>query len=151
MGTRSGDLDPGVMLDLAQRHDADTLRDIVFHQMGLLALSEGESSEMEDLLDSKSDAAKFAVDYFCNQVSGAIGNLTAKAGGIDALVFTGGIGEHSAIIRNNICSTLAFMGIKLDAAANKANSTYVESLGSKPICIIPADEERMIQQLCLHL
>ncbi|NOT20770.1 MAG: hypothetical protein HOP24_10980 [Sideroxydans sp.] len=70
---------------------------------------------------------------------------------IDALVFTGGIGEHSAIIRDKICSTLAFMGIKLDTAANKANSTYVEALGSKPICIIPADEEHMIQQLCLHL
>ncbi|MEQ1533269.1 MAG: acetate kinase [Sideroxydans sp.] len=151
MGTRSGDLDPGVMLELAQRHDTDTLRDIVFHQMGLLALSEGESSEMEDLLASRSAAAKLAVDYFCRQVSGAIGNLSAKAGGIDALIFTGGIGEHSAIIRDKICSTLAFMGIKLDTAANKASSTYVEALGSKPICIIPADEERMIQQLCLHL
>jgi acetate kinase len=151
MGTRSGDLDPGVMLELAQRHDTDTLRDIVFHQMGLLALSEGESSEMEDLLASQSVAAQLAVDYFCRQVSGAIGNLAAKAGGIDALIFTGGIGEHSVIVRDKICSTLAFMGIKLDTAANKANSTYVESLGSKPICIISADEEHMIQQLCLHL
>jgi acetate kinase len=151
MGTRSGDLDPGVILELAQRHDTDTLRDIVFHQMGLLALSEGESSEMADLLVSNSAAAKLAVDYFCRQVSGAIGNLAAKAGGIDALVFTGGIGEHSALIRDKICSTLAFMGVKLDAAANKKNATYVESLGSKRICIIPADEERMIQQLCLQL
>jgi acetate kinase len=151
MGTRSGDLDPGVMLELAQRHNIETLRDIVFHQMGLLALSEGESSEMQELLNSTNAAAKFAVDYFCIQVSGAIGNLAAKAGGIDALVFTGGIGEHSAVIRDKICSTLAFMGIKLDAAANKKNATYVESLGSKPICIIPADEEQIIQQLCLQL
>jgi acetate kinase len=150
MGTRSGDLDPGVMLELAQRHNIETLRDIVFHQMGLLALSEGESSEMQELLNSTNAAAKFAVDYFCIQVSGAIGNLAAKAGGIDALVFTGGIGEHSAVIRDKICSTLAFMGIKLDSAANKKNATYVESLGSKPICIIPADEEQIIQQLCLQ-
>jgi len=149
MGTRSGDLDPGVMLELAQRHDADTLRDIVFHQMGLLALSEGESSEMEDLLDSKSPAAQLAVDYFCRQVSGAIGSLAAKAGGLDALVFTGGIGEHSALIRDKICSPLAFMGIKLDATANTTHATRIESSNDKPICIIPADEERMMQRLCL--
>ena len=81
MGTRSGDMDPGVMLELAQRHDPVTLRDIVFHKMGLLALSDGESSEMSDLLDSKSASAAFAVEYFCRQVSGAIGSLAAKAGG----------------------------------------------------------------------
>jgi len=151
MGTRSGDLDPGVMLELAQRHDSDTLRDIVFHHMGLLALSDGESSEMEDLLASQSAAAKLAVDYFCRQVSGAIGSLAAKAGGLDALVFTGGIGEHSALIRDQICRPLAFMGIQLDAAANATHATRIESPGCKPICLIPADEERMMQQLCLPL
>ena len=149
MGTRSGDLDPGVMLELAQRHDAATLRDIVFHQMGLLALSDGESSEMADLLASASESARFAVNYFCRQVSGSIGSLAAKVGGIDALVFTGGIGENAATIRTEICRTLAFMGIQLDPDANTANATRIEPAGSKPVCVVPADEDLMIQRLCL--
>ena len=150
MGTRSGDLDPGVMLELAQRHDPVALRDIVFHQMGLLALSNGESSEMSDLLASSSAAAKFAVDYFCQQISGAIGSLAAKAGGIDALVFTGGIGEHSARIRSKICAPLEFMGFALNPGANEAQAVDLERAGSKPICIVAADEERMIYRLCLQ-
>lgn len=150
MGTRSGDLDPGVMLELAQRHDAETLRDIVFHRMGLLALSAGESSEMLDLLQSGSADARFAVDYFCRRVSGAIGDLAAKAGGIDALVFTGGIGEHSAPVRAAICRPLAFMGITLDAPANAANAPRIGAMGGKPVCVVPADEARVIRRLCLR-
>lgn len=150
MGTRSGDLDPGVMLELAQQHDIATLRDIVFHKMGMLALSEGESSEMSDLLNSTSASARFAVEYFCRQVSGAIGSLASKAGGIDALVFTGGIGEHSAITRAKICRTLAFMSINLDIARNAAHASRIELTNSKPVCIVPADEERMIYRLCLE-
>jgi len=150
MGTRSGDLDPGVMLELALRHDPITLRDIVFHQMGLLALSDGESSEMSDLLNSQSTSARFAVEYFCSQISGSIGSLAAKAGGIDALVFTGGIGENAANVRAAICRTLSFMGIKLDPAANTENAARIAIAGSKPVCIVTADEERMIRELCLR-
>ncbi|VVC82225.1 acetate kinase [Sideroxydans sp. CL21] len=149
MGTRSGDLDPGVMLELAQRYDPVALRDIVFHKMGLLALSDGESSEMSDLLKSKSAAAGFAVEYFCRQISGAIGSLAAKAGGIDALVFSGGIGENGATVRANICTPLKFMGLGLDQAANLANAARLESADSKPVCIVAADEEHMIHELCL--
>jgi acetate kinase len=151
MGTRSGDLDPGVMLELAQRHDPQTLRDIVFHHMGLLALSEGESSDMGDLLGSSHAAAHFAVAYFCREVRGAIASLAAKAGGIDALVFTGGIGEHSAPIRSEICRRLSFIGIALDTSANDANAPRIELLGSKPVCIITADEEAVMRRLCLEL
>src|SRR5512145_704907 len=104
MGTRSGDLDPGVMLELARRYDAAQLSDLVFHKMGLLALSDGESSEMRDLLASSSAQARFAVEFFCREVRAAIGSLAAKAGGIDALVFSGGIGEHAPRIREAICS-----------------------------------------------
>jgi len=149
MGTRSGDLDPGVMLELAQHHDPLALRDIVFHRMGLLALSDGESSEMSDLLKSKSEAAGFAVAYFCRQVSGAIGSLAAKAGGIDALVFSGGIGENGTTVRASICQPLKFIGIDLDPAANMANATRLDGTGSKPVCIVAADEEHMIHELCL--
>ena len=149
MGTRSGDLDPGVMLELAQHHDPATLRDIVFHQMGLLALSEGESSEMSDLLGSTSASARFAVDYFCRQVSGAIGSLAAKAGGIDALVFTGGIGEHAPSIREQICAPLAFLGFCLDSDANQSGAIRIDGPGAKPALVIPADEEAMIRHLCM--
>ncbi|MDO8207913.1 MAG: acetate kinase [Gallionella sp.] len=149
MGTRSGDLDPGVMLELAQRHDPATLRDIVFHKMGLLALSDNESSEMSDLLGSPSASARFAVDYFCRQVSGAIGSLAAKAGGIDALVFTGGIGEHASGIREQICAPLAFLGLCLDSDANQTNAIRIDRAGTKPALVIPADEEAMIHRLCL--
>ena len=151
MGTRSGDLDPGVMLELAKRYNPETLSDIVFHQMGLLALSDGESSEMSELLSSRSEAANFAVDYFCREVAGAIGALAAKAGGINALVFTGGIGEHVAAIRAKICAQLNFMGINLDALANQADQSRIERDAGKPVLIIPADEEAMIYKLCLAL
>jgi acetate kinase len=149
MGTRSGDIDPGVMLELSKRYDAAQLSDIVFHKMGLLALSNGESSEMGDLLASASEQAKFAVDYFCYQVRAAIGSLAAKAGGIDALVLTGGIGEHSAKIREAICAPLDFLGFAIDGITNRAGATRIEQKNFKPILVIPADEEAMIQRLCL--
>jgi acetate kinase len=149
MGTRSGDLDPGVMLELAKRYDTAQLSDIVFHKMGVLALSGEESSEMADLLASSSEQAKFAVDYFCRQVRAAIGSLAAKAGGIDALVFTGGIGEHAAAIRAKICAPLDFLGFALNDAANNNASVRIERTGYKPALVIPADEEAMIYKLCL--
>lgn len=149
MGTRSGDLDPGVMLELAKRCNAAQLSDMVFHKMGLLALSNGESSEMKDLLSSKSTPAKFAVEYFCCQVRAAIGSLAAKSGGMDALVFTGGIGEHSHQIREAICAPLNFLGLSLDSDANSASLPRIERDGSKPILVVPSDEEEMIHRLCL--
>ncbi|MGZ4954970.1 MAG: acetate/propionate family kinase [Methylobacter sp.] len=151
MGTRSGDLDPGVMLELAKRYDPEKLSDVVFHKMGLMALSSGESSEMNDLLSSHSENAKFAVEYFCRQVRAAIGGFAAKAGGIDALVFTGGIGEHSAEVREKICAPLSFLGFALDQPANDAGSNEIGLAGYKPVLIIPADEEVMIRNLCLGL
>jgi acetate kinase len=151
MGTRSGDLDPGVMLELSKRFDPEQLSDIVFHKMGLWALSDGESSEMSDLLLSDTETAQFAVEYFCQQVRAAIGSLAAKAGGIDALVFTGGIGEHSVAIRKKICTPLAFLGILLDQNTNIAGSIRIEQTGAKPVLILPADEESMICRLCLDL
>jgi len=145
MGTRSGDLDPGVMLELAGRYELPQLSDMVYHRMGLLALSDGESSEMSALLDSSSAAAGFAVEYFCRQVSGAIGSLAARAGGIDALVFTAGIGEHAGYVRQQICEPLEFMGFALDEQATDA--TMLHRSSSKPILCIPADEEGMICRL----
>ncbi|MFZ2311388.1 MAG: acetate kinase [Methylobacter sp.] len=149
MGTRSGDLDPGVMLELAKHYNPEQLSDVVFHKMGLMALSAGESSEMNELLSSNSENAQFAVEYFCRQVRAAIGGFAAKAGGIDALVFSGGIGEHSPEVREKICAPLAFLGITLDQAANHAGMNEIGLAGHKPVLIVPADEEVMIHNLCL--
>lgn len=145
MGTRSGDLDPGVMLELATRYDPDALRELVHHRMGLLALSGGESSEMQVLLASGSEAARFAVEFFCAGVRAAIGAFAAKAGGIDALVFTGGIGEHAPEIRSRVCAPLGFLGFGLDAEANLANAARIEACGTRPVLRVAADEEAVIR------
>jgi acetate kinase len=153
MGTRSGDLDPGIMLELASRYDEIALYDLVYHQMGLLALSDGESNEMSDLATSTSPAARFAIDYYSRQVRAAIGAYAAKSGGIDALVFTGGIGEHAAIVRQLTCEPLGFLGFTLDASRNLQHASQLHTATSKPILIIPADEEQEIARLvraCLH-
>ncbi len=147
MGTRSGDLDPGVMLELARRYSNEELSDLVYHRMGLLALSDGQDSEMSALVESRSAPATFAMEYFCRQVRAAIGALAAKAGGIDALVFTGGIGEHAFLLRFMICGPLAFLGFKLDHYANYDNDLVLNYQGHKPILNIPADEEKMICSL----
>lgn len=147
MGTRSGDLDPGVMLELARRHGDAELADLVYHRMGLLALSDNEDSEMSALLRSRSASARFAVEYFARQVRAAIGGYAAKAGGLDALVFTGGIGEHAAEVRSLICGPLGFLGFELDDGANRTHPTVLNTAASKPILRIAADEEAEIARL----
>ena len=147
MGTRSGDLDPGVMLELARWHDHVSLSDLVYQHMGLLALSDGESSDMAALLASTSEAAGFAVDYFCRQVRAAIGGFAAKAGGIDALVFSGGVGEHAPAIRARICEPLAFLGFSLDAEANRESRDRIHAHGCKPVLRMTANEEEVIREL----
>lgn len=147
MGTRSGDLDPGVMLALAQRYNSDELATMVYQHMGLLALSDGESNEMSELLQSTSHSARFAVQYFTHQVRAAIGSYAAKAGGLDALVFTGGIGEHAASVRSQICEPLSFLGFALDKNSNQTNATILNTPTSKPVVMIAADEEAEIAHL----
>ena len=151
MGTRSGDLDPGVMLELAGRMDGKALRDTVYNRMGLWALSGGEGSEMSALLTSESYQARFAVEYFARQVRAAIGAFAAKAGKIDALVFTGGIGEHAAEVRSLVCEPLGFLGFKLEEEANRLQAAVLSPPDSRPILIIPADEEAEIAQLTSQL
>lgn len=133
MATRSGDLDPGVLLSLANHLNSTQLEDLIFHQSGLLALSNGESSDMQTLLASDSPDARFAVDYFARSVRAMIGSYAAKAGGIDALVFTGGIGEHASKIRALICDPLSFLGFRLSASANQTHQTWISDASSKPI------------------
>jgi acetate kinase len=148
MATRSGDLDPGLVLALSQQLDPAQLEDLIFHQSGLLSLSNGESSDMQTLLASDSPAAKFAVDYFARSVRAVIGSYAAKVGGIDALVFTGGIGEHAPQIRTLICEPLSFLGFQL---SGRTDQSWLSDASSKPILVIPADEEaEMASQLMLE-
>ncbi len=151
MATRSGDLDPSVMLALAKRFNHSELSTLIYEKSGLLALSDDESSDIAELIKSKRKNAKFAVDFFARQVRAAIGSYAAKAGGIDALVFTGGIGEHAAQVRALVCQPLGFLGFALNADANHANFVTLHKASSKPILIIPADEEAEIARLSADL
>lgn len=151
MATRCGDLDPGVMIELAKRFTPSEMEDLLFHHTGLLALSGDESDDMAELLSSRSENARFAVDYFCRQARAGIGAFAAKAGAIDALAFTAGIGEHAPAVRAAICGPLEFLGIVLDPQANRANRSLISAAGSKPVVVIPADEESIIRDLTAAL
>ena len=121
MGTRPGAVDPGVILHLFQTLglSAKEVETILYKKSGLLGIS-GISNDMRDLLDSHEPAARLAVDYFVYRAAKEIGALAAVLGGVDALVFTAGIGENSAEIRRRICEASAWLGIELDRDANAA-------------------------------
>ena len=141
MATRSGDLDPSVVLELVKRCGADHVAQLLYRESGLLALSRGLSGDMQTLLSSDTADSRFAIAYFCQNVAAAIGALAAKAGGVEALVFTGGIGEQSAEIRTRICASLAFLDIHLAPLANAGNEQLIHATGSKPVLRIQVDEE----------
>lgn len=147
MGTRSGDLDPGVVLELARDLRRSQVEELLYHRSGLLALSGGIGADMAALLRDEAPDAAFAVDYFCRSVRGAIGALAAKWGGIDALVFTGGIGENAPGIRAAVCQPLDFLGLQLDLEANTGNAAVLSTPASKPVLRVLADEEGMIADL----
>ena len=122
MGTRCGALDPGVILYLLDQRgmDARAIEKLIYGQSGLLGVS-GVSSDMRALLDSTDARAKLAVDLFVYRIGRELGSLAAALGGLDALVFTAGIGERAAPIRERICRQAAWLGVELDAAANAGN------------------------------
>ena len=133
MGTRPGDLDPGVLLYLlAEREMTPTaLNELVNRQAGLLGVS-GISADMRDLLEREAtDAhAAEAVTLFCYQAKKYLGALAAVLGGLDTLVFTGGIGEHAASVRLRICEGLEFLGIRIDPNRNDAHAPVISREGS---------------------
>jgi len=146
MGTRCGQLDPGVVLYLLdeKKLTSGQVSDLLYKQAGLLGLS-GLSSDMRDLLGSGDARARDAVAYFVYRVTCAVGTLAAALGGLDGLVFTGGIGEHAPAIRERVCGNLAWLGLDLDEAANRAHQTRISSPSSKVSAwVVPTDEERMI-------
>lgn len=146
MGTRCGALDPGILLYLmGNRHmDLPAIEKLLYTQSGLLGVS-GLSSDMRTLLTSEDPRAKLAVDLFLYRVRRELGSLAAVLGGIDALVFTGGIGENAAAIRERACREAAWLGVELDADANARGGPCISSADSRvQAWVIPTNEEWMI-------
>lgn len=146
MGTRPGSLDPGVLLYLMDEHrmDARALAALLYHESGLLGVS-GISSDMRALLASRAPEAKEAIDLFVYRIGREVGSLAAALGGLDAIVFTAGIGEHAAPIRAAICRDAAWLGVALDPAANDRGASRISATGSRASAwIIPTDENRLI-------
>ena len=145
MGTRSGAIDPGVLLYLQRERGMDerALGDLLYQRSGLLGVS-GVASDVRTLLASDDSHARFAIDLFCYRAVCEIGALAAAMGGIDALVFTAGIGEHAADVRARIVAPLAWLGFACDAEANARHAQRIATPASKPVYVIATDEERMI-------
>ena len=146
MGTRSGAIDPGVLLYLMQfgHMDAAALTNLLYKESGLLGVS-GLSQDMRTLLASGTAEAQEAIDLFCYRIVREMGSLAAALGGLDALVFTGGIGEHAAPLRERICLDSRWLGIELDIRANKAGATRISSAKSQvEVLVLPTNEEWVI-------
>lgn len=153
MGTRTGSLDPGVLLYLMEQKgmDAKALTRLLYKESGLLGVS-GISQDMRTLLASNAPAAKEAVDLFCYRIAREIGSLAAAAGGLDALVFTGGIGEHAAPVREQVATLSAWLGVKIDAEANAAHASRIDAPDSRvAVAVMPTNEEGMIARYTAEL
>jgi acetate kinase len=155
MGTRSGDLDPGIALFLekAQGMDARGFNHMVNAQSGLLGISE-TTSDMRELLarEPEDPRAAEAVALFCYQAKKFLGAYAAALGGLDTLVFSGGIGEHAPQIRQRICAGLGFLGLELDEPANTQNAPVISSPASRvTVRVIATDEERVMAGACCRI
>jgi len=146
MGTRCGAIDPGVLLYLMDQHrmDARALETLLYHESGLLGVS-GISSDMRTLLASADPRAREAVDLFVYRIMRELGSLAATLGGLDALVFTGGIGEHAEVIRARVCQDAAWLGIQLDEQANRTGGPRLSTPDSPASAwVVRADENLSI-------
>ena len=155
MGTRSGDIDPGLAWYLAQTEhmSPQQFQHMVNHESGLLGVSE-TSSDLRDLLEREANdiRAAEAVALFCYQVKKWIGAFAAALGGLDTLVFAGGIGENAAVIRARICDGLAFLGIQLEPGANASGAAVISANASRvTVRVIRTDEEVIIAQAVLRI
>jgi acetate kinase len=146
MGTRCGSLDPGVLLYLMRERNMSPARleEVLYQESGLLGVS-GISSDMRELLASTAPAAQEAVELFCYRAVREIGSLVAALGGLDALVFTAGIGERSHEVRRRICARLAWLELHIDTTANRDHHATISNLQSRvAVCVIPTNEEAVI-------
>lgn len=153
MGTRTGALDPGVILYLLQHEgmDVQEIERLLYERSGLLGVS-GLSGDMRTLLASAEPAAKEAVELFVYRIGRELGSLAAALGGLDALVFTGGIGEHAAEIRARVCRNAGWLGVTLDDKANSAGGPRISEDGSAVSAwVLPTDENLVIARHTLRL
>ncbi len=153
MGTRCSQIDPGVLIYLLQQRgmSVDQMADLLYNHSGLKGLS-GVSNDMRDLLASDIPDARLAVDYFIDRIGRELGSLAAVLKGQDALVFTGGIGEHAALVRERVCRDAAWLGITLDDEANLRAGLRISPEGRSPSAwVIPTDEELMIARHTFRL
>ncbi|WP_198532046.1 acetate/propionate family kinase [Salinivibrio sp. IB282] len=150
MGTRSGAIDAGLVLHLITEEGMtpDDVSTLLYKESGLLGLS-GISSDMRTLLCSDKPRAKQAIAHYCYRIAREIGSLCAAMGGVDHLVFTAGIGEHAAPVRERVVSQCDWLGMRLDASANQANQACISASDSQiGVWVIPTDEERVIAADC---
>ena len=148
MGTRCGQLDPGVVLYLMaeKKMSVDEISDLLWKNSGLKGMS-GISHDMRELEASESPAARDAIAYFVSRIRRELAGLAATVDGVEAVVFTAGIGEHSWKVREAVLNGMEWMGIHLDVEANRANAQIISAKHSPTIVfIIPTDEERMIAE-----
>lgn len=153
MATRCGAVDPGILLYLLKSRacDLEGLETLLYRRSGLLGLS-GVSGDMRELLASEAPGAALAIDCFVHQTVKFIGAYAAVLGGLDALVFTAGIGENAAPLRAAICARLAWLGARLDEAANARHGPRISAADSKvTVLVIPTNEELMIAQHTLAI
>jgi acetate kinase len=153
MATRPGWLDPGVILHLLQQKklSADQVEDMLYHRAGLLGVS-GINADTRDLLEDGRPEAREALDLFTLRIAGEIGRMSVTLGGLDAIVFTAGIGEHQPQIRAAVLQRLAWLGVTVDDKANSANGFTITTPASRITAhVIPTDEEQIIAQEALAI
>jgi acetate kinase len=146
MGTRCGSVDPGVLLYLMDQRgmDARAIEKLVYSQSGLLGVS-GISSDMRTLLASEAPRAQLAVDLYLYRIQRELGSLAAALGGLDAIVFTAGIGENAGVLRERVCRAAGWLGVELDASANAQGGPRISTPGSRASAwVVPTNEELMI-------
>ena len=154
MGTRCGNLDPGVILYLERERGltATQITDLLYRRSGLLGVSGGIASDMRTLLASGDARANDAIELFVFRMVREIGALTSSLGGLDGIVFTAGIGEHAPAIRAMVCARLAWLGVQLDPNANSSNAALVSTPQSHiEVRVVPTDEEAMIARHTLDM
>jgi len=148
MGTRCGQIDPGVLLYLmvAKKMSADEISDLLYNKSGLKGMS-GLSQDMRELEASDSPAARDAIAYFVERIRRELAGLAATVHGIEGIVFTAGIGEHSWRVREAVLKGMEWLGAQIDDEANRASAQIISSRSSKTVVfVIPTDEERMIAE-----
>jgi len=148
MGTRSGDLDPGVLVHLMRemKLDAPAIEDLVDHRSGLLGLS-GVSGDMRALHDAAASngEVRLAIDMFCYRVAKELGAMSIALGGVEQIVFTGGIGEHDVRVRAEVCARLSGLGVDLDEARNQRGLGRVTGDASRCVVqVLPSQEDEQI-------